>query len=262
MHLRRRNQNVVGHNRLHGSGRVEVGSHHHLSPIAIERGVKGGIAIVRRIENEIEHHEPRAGGEEPVEEQGPNFARPRKRPLTHELKRAVARQFAWFEGRQLQRALIDPEKDEVVAGRRLAALALRENLRSVSRPTRRRKRKADPGRNAAEARAPSRRERSRRESAADGARANARGDNRKASLAGQFQISSDAGLPRQQVVWPVLWSRASRLLFERPVLPRKLAEKRFEQLRFRLTIAPPLRWSRRNSLSTWSWLARAGRISE
>jgi hypothetical protein len=31
VHLWRRNQNVVGHNRLHGFGRVEVGSHYHLS---------------------------------------------------------------------------------------------------------------------------------------------------------------------------------------------------------------------------------------
>ena len=135
VHLRRRNQNVVGHNRLHGFGRVEVGSHHHLFPIAIERGVKGGIAVVRRIENEIEHHEPRAGGEEPVEEQRPDFARPRKRPLTHELKRAVICQFAWFEGRQLQCALIDPEKDKVVAGRRLAALPLQKIFKAfLARP--------------------------------------------------------------------------------------------------------------------------------
>ena len=53
----------------------------------------------------------------------------------HELERAVVRQFAWFEGRQLERALIDPEKDKIVAGRRLAALTLEKIFKAfLARP--------------------------------------------------------------------------------------------------------------------------------
>ena len=259
VHLWRRNQNVVRHNRLHGSGRVEVGSHHHLSPIAIERGVKSGIAVVRRIENEIEHHEPRAGGEEPVEEQGPNFARPRKRPLTHELERAVARQFAWFEGRQLQRALIDPEKNEVVAGRRLAALALQKILEAfLARPD---------GGNERHVRVEMQQQHETRPEERD------RGENQQSmapkpmheGIIGRLPSAANSKLlrtgpspPTSGLACPLV--RAPVSCSAPCIAAQKLAEKRFEQLRFRLTIA--LRCAGRSGILVHLVLARKSRPNQ
>ena len=143
LQLWRRNQGIVRHDRLHRIGGVEVGGEHDFSAVAVERGAEGGIAVVRRIEDEIEYHQPRAGGEEPVEEERPDFARPGERSRRHQLERAIISQFAWLERRHLQRALVDSEKDEIVARRRLAPFALEKIFEALfSRPDRRNEGKA------------------------------------------------------------------------------------------------------------------------
>ncbi len=131
LHLGRRDEDVVRHDRLHGVGGVEVRRQHDFAAVAIERGVKGRVAVVRRIEDEIEKDEPRAGSEKSVEEQGIDFARPGESALRHELKGAVVLQFAGLKWRQLQGALVDPKKNEIVARRRFAALLLEEILKPL-----------------------------------------------------------------------------------------------------------------------------------
>ena len=92
-HLWRRNQRAVWRNFLRAVLRVEIRSNEHSVPVPIERSMKCRVAIVRRIEKQIKHYNSRARRKKLVEQKRPDFSRPRERPLGHELKRAVTRQF-------------------------------------------------------------------------------------------------------------------------------------------------------------------------
>ena len=79
--LRWRNQSVVRCNRLRGVLHIEIGAHHYFVAITIERGVKCWIAIVRRVEENVEHDKARTCAKQPVEQERPDLPRPWKRVL-------------------------------------------------------------------------------------------------------------------------------------------------------------------------------------
>ena len=114
--------------------RVDVRAEHDPVAITIERLAKSGIALVRRIEDQIEHDQPRARLEKPIEQERPDFARPRERPLRHQLQGAIVRKLFRQKRRQLERALIDAEKDKIRTRRRLPAFALEKILEVLLLP--------------------------------------------------------------------------------------------------------------------------------
>jgi hypothetical protein len=62
-----------------------------------------------------------AGSEQPIKQQHPNFARPRKRLFRHQLEGAISGNFLRSDIVELQRLLIDIDKNEILARWRLTA---------------------------------------------------------------------------------------------------------------------------------------------
>ena len=93
--------------------------------------MKCRITIVGRIKHQVEDDQARPRPEQTVEQQRPNFARPRERPLGHQLKRSVVRDFFRRHRRQLQGALINPEKNEIIGRRSFSALPPEQILKAL-----------------------------------------------------------------------------------------------------------------------------------
>src|SRR4030095_8382089 len=71
--LRGWNERVVWGNGLRSIVHVEIGAEHDLVVVAIERGVKCRIAIVRGAENQVEQDKARARREQSIEQKSPHF---------------------------------------------------------------------------------------------------------------------------------------------------------------------------------------------
>ena len=93
--------------------------------------MKRRITFVGRVENDVEHHKPRARPEQPIEQQRPDFPRPRIWPLRHELERAITRDFFRGQRRQFQRALINPEKYEIARRWSLPSLCAEQIFKTL-----------------------------------------------------------------------------------------------------------------------------------
>ena len=59
--------------------------------ISVERRAEGWIAVVRIVEHQIEDDQPRTGAKQAIQQEDPNFARPRERSLGHQFKGAITR---------------------------------------------------------------------------------------------------------------------------------------------------------------------------
>ena len=137
LHLRRRDQagmrdHVLDHapDGLH-AGEIEVGPHHHFVAVTLQGRVEGGVSVVRRTENQIEDHQARARLKKAVQQQGPDFPRPGEGMTGHQLGGAIAGLLRVLKGRIFQRVLVDPDKNDVGKGDRLAAFAPEEILKTL-----------------------------------------------------------------------------------------------------------------------------------
>src|SRR5437773_1900420 len=110
---------------------IEIRAHNDFVVITVERDMKRRITFVGRAENDVEHDEPRAGPEQPIEQERPDFTRPRVWPLGQQLKRPVAGDFFRRHRRQLQCALIDSEKYEIVRRWSFSPLAPEQILKAL-----------------------------------------------------------------------------------------------------------------------------------
>ena len=126
--LRRRNKRLIRDHDLARPAFIDVRAHDYAIPIFLERVAKCRIAIVRRVSDKVEHNQARTGAEKPVEQQRPDCPRPREWPLGHQLEGAISSQFFRQQWRQLQRALVDPEKNKIGPGSGLATLPLEKIL--------------------------------------------------------------------------------------------------------------------------------------
>src|SRR4030095_4289425 len=76
--LRGWNERIVWGSGLRSIFHIEIGAEHDFVAIAIERGVKWRIAIVRGTENQVEHDETRARREQSIDQKSPDFTSPRE----------------------------------------------------------------------------------------------------------------------------------------------------------------------------------------
>ena len=100
--------------------------------------MKHGVAIIWRVADKIEHYRARPRTENSIEQKRPDFARPWKRPLAHQLQCAAIGQLFRREWRELQRALVDPEEDKIRTCCCLPAFALKKILKVLLLPPHRR----------------------------------------------------------------------------------------------------------------------------
>jgi hypothetical protein len=68
--------------------------------------MKRGIAIFRLVKHHVEHDQARTRAKQTIEQESPDFSRPREWTLCHHLKRAIIRDFVGRQWRQFQCALV------------------------------------------------------------------------------------------------------------------------------------------------------------
>src|SRR5262249_2519483 len=86
----------------------------------------------RVIENHVKNDQARASPKQAIQQKRPDLSRPRKRPLSHQFKRAITRDFLLTDRLiQLQRLLIDSQKNEVVVRRSFPALSAQQILETL-----------------------------------------------------------------------------------------------------------------------------------
>jgi hypothetical protein len=104
-------------------GQIEVCADDNTVSMSIQRVMKKLVAFFRLVENDVEHHDPRASAKQTVDQNCPKFARPRVTVLSHQLKGAVPLDFFRSNRTQAERLLVDPNENKIRVRRRLASFA-------------------------------------------------------------------------------------------------------------------------------------------
>ena len=121
---------------------IEIRAEDDFVVVTIERGVKLRIAIVRRIKKQIKDDQARTGPKEPIKQKRPDFPGPRERPRGHQLERSIAGDLFRRQRWQLQCALIDSQKNEILRRGRFSAFLAKQILETLfGTPRRREKRR-------------------------------------------------------------------------------------------------------------------------